>query len=112
MENLFEIVSKIELKKYSISLDKYDIQAFTNCALEYINDELAYKNYLLNAVLIQVLQKIEAKKRLIQNLKPKSKLKFNLTPVEFLAMERLVKISFEKMPMLHCILEQLDNQKS
>lgn len=122
MESLFEIVSRIELKKYTLFLDKHDIQDIIQYALKTVmmynngnTKALPHENGIFLemycASLIQILQKIELKKRTIKNLKHKKKLKFVLTPVEVLAMKKLTQAaSFDDMPLMHCILEQLDKQ--
>lgn len=116
MENLYEVVQKIQLKKYYVTMDKHDIQEVINFSLKYF-DRYSEKNYsaykqndeqIFQAAIIQILQKIIAKKEKIKTAK---KIKFTLTPVEYYALKDLIDIADFADMLFHDILLQLDKQK-
>ncbi len=121
MEDLFEVVQKIQLKKYHLMMDKHDIEGVAIFALKVIR---AYENYdrqlpskvedndakIFHAVLVQILQKIAVKK-IGFSFSKKRKFNFNFTPAEFYALKKLIDIAdFADLPLLYPLQVQLDTQ--
>lgn len=109
MEDLFKIVQSIELRKYTLSLDKHDIEGIIRFSLKVITLYECGNNEekIFSAVLVQILQKISRKVK--NTLAQRRRVRLNLTPAEYYTIKELIDIAdFNDMPLLHSILIQLD----
>lgn len=116
MENLFSIVSKIEIKEYKLVLDKHDIEGIVRYLLKLLDLYKSYQNPkisrdvggIYSAVIVQVLVKIESKKRMI---KAGKKVRLNISPAEFFLLREVIfNALIDDMPLIYPLQVQLDTQ--
>lgn len=116
MENSFEIVHSIQIKKYHVFMSIYEVRDIIEFALKAIDTLNRIKNsysrdnesQIFSGGLIQIVQKIAVKK---EKLLSKKIVKFTFTPVEIYCLRKLVDMStIKEMPLQYGIIEQIDKQ--
>lgn len=106
---LFDIVRKIETKKYPIKLDRFDSTDIVKCILKKLNNRPEKKDYLTliwGACLVSILQKIAAK----SNTKTKL-INISLTTAEVYALKELINIiDITEFPTCYSVIIQLETK--